>query len=199
MTINAKIPKFTGALTAALVIVTCAGTSLGQDIHQFTAPPPLKIISREDRVQIDSSKDAKARVRKTIQLAETQIAVAETHTKKQDYDAASAALGRYRGLIEDSLSFLNTLKSDSNKTRDLYKRLELALRAHAPRFVSIRRTTPAEYAVWIRQTEEFAREGRTEALNSFYGHTVVREPRGRDESVSEQTKGSSPADSKKPQ
>jgi hypothetical protein len=36
----------------------------------------------------------------------------------------------------------------------------------------MRRTTPLEFAVWIKQVEDFAREGRTEALNSFYGHTV---------------------------
>ena len=35
--------------------------------------------------------------------------------------------------------------------------------------------TPIEYAVWIKKVEEFARESRTEALNSFYGHTVVRD------------------------
>jgi hypothetical protein len=39
-----------------------------------------------------------------------------------------------------------------------------------------RRTTPLEFAVWIKKVEDFARDGRTEALNSFYGHTVVREP-----------------------
>ena len=36
----------------------------------------------------------------------------------------------------------------------------------------IRRGTPAEYAVWIKEIEEFTRKGRTEALNNFYGHTV---------------------------
>ncbi len=40
----------------------------------------------------------------------------------------------------------------------------------------MRRTTPLEFAVWIKQVEDFARDGRTEALNSFYGHTVVRDP-----------------------
>ena len=40
----------------------------------------------------------------------------------------------------------------------------------------MRRTTPLEFAVWIKKVEDFARDGRTEALNSFYGHTVVREP-----------------------
>jgi hypothetical protein len=29
--------------------------------------------------------------------------------------------------------------------------------------------------VWIKKVEDFARAGRTEALNSFYGHTVVRD------------------------
>jgi len=70
---------------------------------------------------------------------------------------------------------VTSIKRDSNKTRDLYKRLELSLLAHGPRLTTMRRTTPLEYAVWIKKVEEFAREGRTEALNSFYGHTVVRE------------------------
>jgi hypothetical protein len=39
----------------------------------------------------------------------------------------------------------------------------------------MRRVTPLEFAVWIKKVEDFARAGRTEALNSFYGHTVVRE------------------------
>jgi hypothetical protein len=73
------------------------------------------------------------------------------------------------------LQFLSTFKRDSNKTRDLYKRLELALRADGPRLTAMRRITPLEFAVWIKHVEDFARDGRTEALNSFYGHTVVRE------------------------
>jgi hypothetical protein len=82
----------------------------------------------------------------------------------------------YHALVENAVQFLSTFKRDSNKTRDLYKRLELALRADGPRLTAMRRTTPLEFAVWIKQVEDFARESRTEALNSFYGHTVVREP-----------------------
>jgi hypothetical protein len=77
--------------------------------------------------------------------------------------------------MENALAFLSSFKRDSNKTRDLYKKLELALRAHGPRLTAMRRTTPLEFAVWIKKVEDFARAGRTEALNSFYGHTVVRD------------------------
>jgi hypothetical protein len=44
----------------------------------------------------------------------------------------------------------------------------------------MRRITPLEFAVWIKHVEDFARDGRTEALNSFYGHTVVREQKATD-------------------
>ncbi len=81
----------------------------------------------------------------------------------------------YWALIEDLFTFLGTVQRDNNKTRDLYKRLELSLRSHAPKFALMRRNTPAEYAVWIKEIEEFTRKGRTQALNSFYGHTVIRE------------------------
>jgi hypothetical protein len=161
--------------------------------QQLTAPPPMKAIAREERSQIDEAKDAKARVRTAIDLAEEHLIKAEAHTSQHEYEAASAELGKYWALIEDDLSFLTPMSHDSNKTRDLYKRLELALRAHGPRLTSMRRTTPLEYAVWIKEVEDFARKSRTDALNSFYGHTVVRDGQQKpvNERPSEQSKDGS--------
>ena len=142
----------------------------------LTAPPPLKLITKEDRAQLDQTKDAKQKLRLTIELCSVHLTRAEQLTNDGNYDAASAEVGSYHALIENSLEELAALKRDSNKTRDLYKRLELALRADGPRLTAMRRITPLEFAVWIKKVEDFARAGRTEALNSFYGHTVVREP-----------------------
>lgn len=149
----------------------------GQDprVQEQTAPPPLKIITRPERSQLNESKDAKARVKTTIELAETHLADAENHTSLHDYDKAAAEAGMYWALVEDAFSFMKTMERDNNRRRDLYKRLELALRAHGPRLSTIRRSTPAEYAVWIKEIEDFARKARTEALNSFYGNTVIRD------------------------
>jgi len=141
------------------------------------APPPFKMIVKEERAQIeDTNNDAKKRLKLTIEFADAHLARAEQHTGRGDFEAASAEVGMYHALIESALQFLSTFKRDSNKTRDLYKRLELALRADGPRLTAMRRITPLEFAVWIKQVEDFARDGRTEALNSFYGHTVVRDP-----------------------
>ena len=141
----------------------------------LTAPPPLKIISKEERQQLDQSKDLKERLKLSLEFAGAHLTKAEQLTMQTEYEAASNEVGSYHALIEDVLESLGGLKQDSNKTRDLYKRLELALRADGPRLTAMRRITPLEFAVWIKKVEDFARAGRTEALNSFYGHTVVRE------------------------
>ena len=161
-----------------LLLTATAGATLGQQEPQRPpdiSPPPLKTISRADRSQIDDADNPKDRVKVTITLAETYLASAEQHSSQSDFAAASTAIGRYWALLEDVFGFMKTLKLDSNKTRDMYKRVEMTLRGHGPRLTAMRRSTPAEYSVWIKEIEEYARNGRTEALNSFYGHTVFRE------------------------
>jgi hypothetical protein len=163
----------------SILTALCAVASLmtGQEVRtqEQTAPPPLKIVTRQDRILINEEKDSKARVRVILDLAEAHLAKAELQTSHLNYDDAAAEAGKYSALIEEAFTFLRTLKQDSNKTRDLYKRVELTLRAHGPRLSIMRRTTPSAYAIWIKATEDFARRGRTEALNSFYGQTVFRD------------------------
>jgi hypothetical protein len=160
-------------LLAALNVLTLGG----QDPRpqDQTAPPPLKILTRQERSQLSELKDGKARIKLSIELAEAHLANAENQTTQHEYDKAAAEAGMYWAIVDDALIFMKTIDRENNAKRDLYKRLELSLRAHGPRLSIIRRSTPAEYAVWIKQIEEVARNGRTEALNSFYGHTVIRD------------------------
>jgi hypothetical protein len=162
---------------AVFMVCLCVVAISGQtpQLQSNTAPPPLKVITPDDRAALEHTKDAKSRVKRTIELGEAHLTKAETHTSRQEFTEASAELGRYWALIEDVFRVLAPLNHDATKTRDMYKRIELALRAHGARLTTIRRTTPLEYAVWIKKLEDYARKGRTEALNSFYGHTVVRE------------------------
>lgn len=164
-------------LTLAFVCLPAVNAQDAQpQATPLPAPPPFKMIVREERAAIEQTKDFSRRLKLTIEYASGHLTRAEQHTTRENYEAASAEVGMYHALIESALVFLSTFKRDSNKTRDLYKRLELALRADGPRLTAMRRVTPLEFAVWIKQVEDFARDGRTEALNSFYGHTVVREP-----------------------
>jgi len=164
-------------ISTLMVLCTAASLSCALEVRaqEQAAPPPLKIVTRQDRLQLDQEKDTKDRVRLSLALAESHLASAELQTSHLNYDEAAAEAGKYWALVEDVFIFLSKQKVDSNKTRDLYKRVELTLRAHGPRLSIMRRSTPAAYAIWIKETEDFARQGRTEALNSFYGQTVVRD------------------------
>jgi hypothetical protein len=144
-------------------------------VQTSTAPPPVRVITLPERDEINEAKEPKARLKVTLELAENRLLKVEQATHEHNYENASGELGRYWALIENALAYLRGMPPDKDKTRDLYKRLELALRAHGPRLTTLRRSTPLEYAVWIKNVEEVARKGRTEALESFYGHTVFRE------------------------
>ena len=167
---------------AFLILVLCAlslATVSGQEKNtpQLPAPPPLKVISPAEREQLEATRDEKARIRRTLELIAVHLQHAQELTAQQKYDSTLLELGGYLALIDDALEFLSKLNHESKKARDLYKQVELVLRADAPRLTAIRRDTPLEYAVRIKEVEDRARAGRSEALNAFYGQTVVRESR----------------------
>lgn len=156
------------------VVVFIAAEARGQDYQMSfisSPPPPMKFVSRNERTLLSAARDPKARTRATIELAEARLARAEQLTAAQQFDEACAELGTYQGLVEDALHYLD---AQPKKQRDVYKRFELALRAHCARIEAIRRVTPAEYAVHVKAICECARNARTEALNAFYGETVIR-------------------------
>ena len=108
-------------------------------------------------------------------LAAGHLSRADELTSQKRFDRASEELGNYLGLIDDTRKFLSTMSRDKNSTRDLYRHLDIALRADVLRLEVIRRATPADYAENIKAAEEYARNARTEALESFYGHSVLHE------------------------
>jgi len=151
---------------------------------QMPSPPPMRFVLSEDRNQLAPIKDPKQRIRLTIELAEARLTRMEELTSQKSFPEASEVLGNYLGLIEDAMHFLGSMTQDKNGTRDLYRRLDIALRAQIPRLAVMRRDTPADYSIHLKTAEEFVRSTRSDALDSFYGHTVLREPPNNDAKIS---------------
>ena len=134
----------------------------------------MRFVSRAEREQLNAARDPKARVRTTIDLAEDHLDRAEYYTTEKKFVQASEELGGYLGLIDNALGFIGDLARDKGSTRDLYRHLDIALRAHIPRIAVMRRSTPAEHAGNLKAVEEYARDTRADVLEAFYGHTVLR-------------------------
>ena len=145
---------------------------------QMPAPPPMRAISREERAQLSGAKDPKARIRTSIELMLNRLTRVEDYTNERKFDQASEELGGYLGLIDDVRVFCGGLNHDKGSTRDRYRDLDIALRAQIPRLAVVRRTTPVAYAGNLKDAEEYVRETRAAALDSFYGHSVLREGAG---------------------
>lgn len=166
---------FLAQLFTTCGLATCA---LGQPIQgpRLPAPPPMRIVSRTERTELDAARDPKSRLRSTLKLAEDRLVKAENLTSQKAYEEASMELGGYLGLIGDLRAFIAKLDHDKSSTRDLYRHMEIAIRQHIPRLAVMRRSTPASYSVHIKDAEEYIKDTRAEALDSFYGHSVLREP-----------------------
>src|SRR5262245_18801123 len=162
-------------VASACLLSTCALAQQPQT-PRVQAPPPMRFVSRVERTQLDAARDPKARLRATIKLAEDRLTRAETLTTQKAFDEASIEIGGYLGLIGDLRAYIATLDKDKGSTRDINRHMEISVRPHIARLAVIRRDTPATYSMHLKDAEEYVKETRSEALDSFYGHSVLREP-----------------------
>jgi hypothetical protein len=162
-------------LVAACALITSSAAQQ-PELPRLPAPPPMHLVSKSERSQLDEARDPKSRLHQTMTLAEDHLTRAEKFTEERKFDEASAELGSYLGLIGDLRDYIATLNHDKTGTRDLNRHFEIEVRAHMPRLAVIQRTTPASYVLNIKDAEDFIKDTRAEALDSFYGHSVLREP-----------------------
>src|SRR5438128_2160431 len=90
-------------LRLSVVIVAAVWISgvKGQEnrVQQLPAPPPLKIISKEELSQLSEARDNKTRIRITIDLAQGHLTKAEEFAAQQQFADETAEVGRYAALI----------------------------------------------------------------------------------------------------
>lgn len=164
-------------IISLFLLLSIAATAFGQEpvtpFEDDDVPPPTIALSKTEAAQLKTEIDLKERTILCLQFANSRLQQAETLTTNADFQNALSELGGYQAVIDDSLSYLKNLKNDSKKVRDNVKRLEIALRGHAPRLETIRRSTPFQYALRLKPILNFAREARSRALNLFFSDTVV--------------------------
>jgi hypothetical protein len=163
------------ALSCAAAQAQDAAGASQQQHPEDAAPPPMRYIPEEVRTRLSTARDDKSRTRLSVELAEERLASAASLADAGRFEAATAEIGVYEAVVKDAVSFLQQGATGrvNNKKRDLFKRVELALRSHLTRIETIRRTLPAHYAVNFVSTLDLVRGARSEALNAFYSDTVM--------------------------
>jgi len=111
---------------AACALVT-ATAAQQPELPRLPAPPPMHLVSKSERSQLDEAHDPKSRLHQTLSLAEDHLTRAEKLTEEKKFDEASVELGDYLGLIGDLRDYFATLNHDKNSTRDLYRHFEFRI------------------------------------------------------------------------
>jgi hypothetical protein len=160
-----------------LLIANCSLLNAqAQQEEQFeVAPPPLKILSRTEKSQLESAGDVKQHTKLALELMETRLLNAEGYSAKEDYREMFNELGSFHALVDNTLNFLNTKDTDNGKVLNNFKRIELSLRKYITRLELIRRNLPIKYELYVRNLVKFVREARTKAVEPLFGDTVVPE------------------------
>src|SRR5215204_1164924 len=173
-----------GRASATLVLIftlfACAQAQEGAEQSQRDdGPPPLRYLPPDVRQRLDGTKDAKARARLSMEIAEERLVRAAQLADADRFAASTAEIGIYEAVVEDTVRTLHASNPGraNNKLRDIFKRVEITLRSHVTRLESIRRVLPERHAVYLKDAIDFVRDRRDQALGAFYSDSVIREPR----------------------
>jgi hypothetical protein len=153
------------------VFLICAAA---QDGPEDAAPPPLKILSKEERDQLASQLDLKDRTKLAIQLMGRRLDAGERLAAGGDPAAMYTELGGFHALMDHIIEHLDKLDERRGKVLDSYKRLEMGLRGYVPRLENLRREVPLKYEHYVRKLLTYVRDTRARALEPMFSNTVVR-------------------------
>jgi hypothetical protein len=165
--------------------VTLLALACGESLAQEAAgpqqgpegPPPLRYLPPDVRGRLDAERDPKERAKLGMLIAEECLSRAAQFADQDQFVAATGQVGVYEAVVEDTIGFLHKPGRANNKLRDIFKRVEITLRAHVTRLETIRRGLPSQHAVYLSDAIGFVRDHRDKALGAFYDDNVIREAR----------------------
>jgi hypothetical protein len=157
-------------LIFCFAVVNATGQNVVED---DIAPPPLRLISQEEKDKLATETDGKRRTKLLLELMDARLKRAEQLDSGGDYDRMFVELGGFHGLMDNMLEFLNKRDKDSGKVLNNFKRFEIGLRGFTPRLELIRRDLPIKYEQYVRILIRNLRATRTKAIEPLFDDSVV--------------------------
>lgn len=144
-------------------------TVASQTAFNEVAPPPLAILSKDEKTALEADPQAKSRTSLTLTLMEARLKAAEQHYSGEDYVSMYKELGGFQALLENQLGFLLRSSGTSNKAVTSLKKFEISLHAFAPRIEILRREVPTAYEPYLKSLLKNLSEARERALEPLFG------------------------------
>ena len=145
-----------------------------QDDPPDQAPPPVKVISKDELTRLATKTDIEGRTKLSLELMNVRLLAAEKRCAAEDFDGVFSEFGVFIGLMDDAFLFLQKRNNGGGKVLDNFKRIEITLRAMTPRIEVIRRELPPRYDDFVRKMSAYVRDARAKATESLFDDTVIQ-------------------------
>lgn len=136
------------------------------------APPPLKILSADERKMLDAENGLKKRTQLSLGMMEARLMRAEQLMSSENFKQSLDDLAGFQALLENTFTYLE--KNDSNNKADgRFKQLEIFLRKQVPRLETLRRTMPYRFGYYVLKLMKVVRETRAKAVEPLFAEPSV--------------------------
>jgi hypothetical protein len=159
---------------AFLTLPSSGRAQVVDDISQ-TAPPPPKLLSKEEKEQLSAVFETKKVTKLALELMEIRMKKAEEADARDDFQAMFTELGGFHALMDYTLNFLLNRHEKGKKAFNDFKKYEIGLRTFTSRIELIRRDLPIKYEFYVRTLFKYLRETRAKAIDPLFGDSVVRD------------------------
>ncbi len=161
-------------LPVGIFILIVSAVTFGQGvIEDNLAPPPLKLLSQEEKSKLGAESEVKRRTKLALELMDGRLKQAEKFHVSENYDEMFTQLGAFHGLMDYMLDFLNRSDRDNHKVLNNFKRLEIGLRGFTPRLQMIHHDVPTRYEQYVRSLIKNLRAARAKAVEPLFDDTVL--------------------------
>ncbi len=165
------------AAVAFFLLMSSAPVFSQEPDEDDPAPPPIRVMSKDERSQLEAKTEIKGRTKLSLELMNARLMRAEQNYAKSEFAEMYNELGGFHALMDNTLEFL----FDSGQTRDTvifnFKRLEIGLRGFAPRLGLIRRELPLKYDPYVKVLIKYIRDARSKAIEPLFGDSVIPQKR----------------------
>ncbi len=172
---NSGFRKFYFMAFVFLLTVSCSllAVKAQDEDPPNAAAPPVKALSKDEKVALDSQSDLKVHTKLAIELMETRLKKAENLNSQEAFNTMFTELGGFHAIMDDTIKFLDKNDTGRGKSLDNFKRFEMALRSFTPRIELLRREIPERFEYYVRRLLRVVRDTRAKAVEPFFGETVV--------------------------
>lgn len=157
-----------------LISVVPAFAQDDDDPDKDFAPPPVKVISKEEKKLLDAESNTKKRTQLSLSLMEAKMAGSEKASDEKDHTLALNQLGSFEALMDNTLGYLLKSNADDKTDKNL-KAFEIYLRKQVPRLETLRREMPYKYGYYVEKLMKTVRSARAKAIEPLFDDTVVPE------------------------